>query len=428
MQFITNIDRKKYEKFVSKNPKSHFLQSSTWGDFSEKNNNRIPHYVGLVDDNNNLVAAALLLQKKLKFGYSYFYAPRGYVMDFDNFELLEAFTQELRKYAKEQKAIFIKIDPDIKLQDLDSEGNIIETNKSHYALVDKLKELGYRHFGFNKNFENSEPRYTFRLDLTQSLEDINEHFHQTTKKIIKRGNPYHLKLLKNEEASIDDFYLTMIETSKREGVLYHNKSYYASFYEMLHKNNQSDLYEVTIDIKELKKEYKTLIKDLKDKIKTYEGKEDTKNQNKKQELVNQLTKKEKEWQQIKEIEEDNLVLSSILTAKYGNKVWTVHGGNHTLLRELNANYLIYYEIIKDAKEEGYELIDFFGTTGDPKKDNPIYGIHLFKKRLGGEYTEFIGEFDLVTNRFMYFIFQKLIPIYRNIKRKRLQRKKENQIK
>ena len=31
--------------------------------------------------------------------------------------------------------------------------------------------------------------------------------------------------------------------------------------------------------------------------------------------------------------------------KFGNKVWTIHGGNNSVLRELNANYLIYYEII-----------------------------------------------------------------------------------
>ena len=140
--------------------------------------------------------------------------------------------------------------------------------------------------------------------------------------------------------------------------------------------------------------------------------------------MNQLTKKEKEYEEIQKIKEKRLVLSSILTAKYGDKVWTVHGGNHSLLRELNANYFIYFEIIKDAKNEGYHYIDFFGTTGDPREENPIYGIHLFKKRLGGEYTEFIGEFDLVSKPLLYFIFQKLIPFYRKMKRKSQRRNQD----
>ena len=73
--------------------------------------------------------------------------------------------------------------------------------------------------------------------------------------------------------------------------------------------------------------------------------------------------------------------------------------------------------MKDAYDAGYKYLDCFGTCGDanPDKNNPIFGIHSFKKRLGGEYTEFIGEFDLITNKFMYTAYKKLIPIYRKIK-------------
>ncbi len=424
MHFITEIDPKKYDDFVKNHKKSHFLQSATWGKFEEKEAGRTPHYVGMEDESHQLVAAALLLEKKLPLGYCYFYSPRGYVIDFDDFDLITTFTKELKHYLKKKRALFVKIDPDIKLETLDIDGNVLENEENHFALVDHLKSLGYRHFGYNKNFENSEPRYTFRLDLTPSIEEIVEHFHPTTKKIIKRGNPFHLILEKNEEANIEDFYLTMMETSKREKVLYHDIEYYKTFYEMLHKENQADLYVVSIDIDELKENYESKIKELKEKIASFDGKTDTKNQNKKQEFVNQLTKKEKEYEEIQKIKEKRLVLSSILTAKYGDKVWTVHGGNHSLLRELNANYFIYFEIIKDAKNEGYHYIDFFGTTGDPKEENPIYGIHLFKKRLGGEYTEFIGEFDLVSKPLLYFIFQKLIPFYRKMKRKSQRRNQD----
>ena len=84
---------------------------------------------------------------------------------------------------------------------------------------------------------------------------------------------------------------------------------------------------------------------------------------------------------------------------------------------LNANYLLYYTIIKEAHDNGFKIVDCFGTCGiaNPDKSNPIYGIHSFKKKLGGEYIEFIGEFDFVVNKFLYFAYKKLIPIYRKIK-------------
>ncbi|MEG2283036.1 MAG: peptidoglycan bridge formation glycyltransferase FemA/FemB family protein [Bacilli bacterium] len=414
MELINNLDKTDYDNFVKHHQKSHFLQSYPWGEFEKEYDNWLPHYLG-IKDNDTLVGATLLLEKKLLFGYKFFYAPRGYIIDFNNNTLLEETSRLLKNYAKNNKAIFIKINPDIKLENLDIEGNILP-GVNNFPLIDKLKKLGYKHLGFYKNFDRSEPRYTFRLDLTKGLEYITNNFHPTTKKIIKRGNPYQLELTKNNSEDIESFYITMLETSKREGVLYHDIEYYRHFYQELHKENMSDLYVVKANIPKIKEIELAKIIELtaeKDKLVT---KNDLKNQNKKQELINQIQKIEKELKLLSEIKEDKLVLSSILTAKYGNKVWTVHGGNHSLLRELNANYYIYYEIIKDAITEGYQLIDFFGTTGDPNINNPVYGIHLFKKRLGGEYTEFIGEFDFIINKPLYFIFITLIPIYRKIKR------------
>ena len=94
-----------------------------------------------------------------------------------------------------------------------------------------------------------------------------------------------------------------------------------------------------------------------------------------------------------------------------------------MLRSMNSNYLIYYEIIKDAVEEGYKTIDFFGTSYNPTQDDPEYGIWLFKKRLGGEYTEFIGEFDYIFKGLTYKLFNILVPIHRKISK--IKSKKKN---
>ena len=414
MKLIENLSKEKYEQFCSENKQmSHFLHSYVWGKFQEKERGIIPHYVGYEDNNHNIVAAALLLERNLMFGYTYFYSPRGYIIDYNNKQLLKEFTKELKLFAKKRKALFIKIDPDVKLHNLDNEGNVLKEETNNEQLVTYLKSLGYKHLGFNKNFENNQPRYTFRLDLTPTIEEITNNFHQTTKKIINKANPYDLILIKNDSNTIDDFFKTMSETSDREGIVNHTYKYYKDYYEFLHKENMSDLYVVKADVKKLKKTYEEKIASIEaniNKMSDEKYKSSEKNTNKKQEYINQLTKAKKEYAVIEPIKEESIVLSAILTAKYGNKVWTLHGGNSTLLRELNANYFIYYEIIKDAKKEGYEIIDFFGTTGNPTKDNPVYGIHLFKKRLGGEYTEFIGEFDFIINKPIYYVYKTLVPI------------------
>ena len=90
MEFIENIEREEYTKFVINHINSHFLKSYEWGVVSRKRG-LTPHYVGL-KDKNKLVATALLLEKKLPLGYKYYYIPRGYTIDYTNKDLLNKLT------------------------------------------------------------------------------------------------------------------------------------------------------------------------------------------------------------------------------------------------------------------------------------------------------------------------------------------------
>lgn len=420
MNFVEHIEEKEFENFVCNHKtKSHFMQSYAWGEVS-KAKGLLPHHVGL-KNNGKLVASALILEKKLFGKYSYFYIPRGFVADFEDKDVLKKFSEELKKYAKSKHSIFIAMDPDVKLQDLDPDGNVINNDKNNFELVKFIESCGWTHLGFNKNFEHREPRYTFRLDLDkESFDDIYKGMHPTTRKILNKGNQYELEVFKGNENNIDDFYLTMEETAAREHLFCFSKEYYLNFYKKLHERGMSDLYVVKVNLSHLKELYKEKVVALENELNNLDEskyKNKQKLENKKKDLINNLEKVKKEAENIYEIKDEELVLSSIMTAKYNDKVWTIHGGNHRLLRELNANYLLYLTIIKDAWGEGYKKIDFFGTIGDPNPKDNGYGIHLFKKRLGGEYTEFIGEFNMVLNKPLYFLYTKVYPNIRKLKRK-----------
>ena len=417
MEFIELDSPQEYEKFVSTHPKAHFMQSYYWGDVM-KFKHFHPHYM-VLKDNGIIVASALMLQKYLFKGYCYYYIPRGFVLDYNNFSLIEKFTACIKVYAKEHKGIFIKIDPDIKLHNLDIDGNIIG-EENQFPLIQKLQQLGYQHLGFYKSFDGEQPRYTFRLNLNRDFDSIYGGMHPTTRKILNKKNQYDLNLYKGGIEDINDFYQTMLETAERERIKAQPIEYYKNFYSILHQHGMSDLYIVKANIKNLKKSFKKVICDIEkeiDFLQNTEYKNVDKKVNKQKDLEKKLEKSKLELEEIENIKEEEITLSSIIITKYGDKVWTIHGGNSTLLRKLNSNYLLYYNIIEDAYNDGYKVIDFFGTSGEanPEKSNPIYGIHNFKKRLGGEYTEFIGEFDLVLNSFMYFLYKKLIPLYRKIK-------------
>ncbi len=413
MEFVTNISAKEFDQFAKSHAlKSHFMQSASWGQVCKKGKNLIPHYVGL-KDNNQLVAATLLLQKKLFLGYSYFYAPRGYIIDFNNSSLLTHFTKCLKSYAKKNKSIFIKIDPDIELHHIDDNGLPIDDGYNNYSLIKLLKQLGYKHLGFNKGFEHNQPRYTFRLNMDKPFEEIKANFHPTTRKILNKNNPYNLEIKYGTGKDIKNFWKLMKITANRNDFVSNVYQYYYNFYNILHKHNMSDLYYITIDIKKIIKTTNIMITETKKEIKN------TNNINIKNDLINKLEKLQSNLKSFKNYQqeyENNLLISAIITAKFNDKVWTIHGGNHNAFKELNANYILYYQVLLDAYNNGYKIFDFFGTTGNPNSNDNIAGIHLFKKRFGGRYIEFIGEFDLIIYKLPYFIFTKIIPMYRKIKK------------
>ena len=63
-------------------------------------------FVGLID-NNNILAASLILIEKRK-GFKYAYAPRGFLINYNDFKLLDVFTQKIKKFLSKKGVTAIK--------------------------------------------------------------------------------------------------------------------------------------------------------------------------------------------------------------------------------------------------------------------------------------------------------------------------------
>lgn len=427
MKFIENVDKNRYEKFVKNHKlKSHFLQSYAWGQFALECKNCTPYYVGLENNKGELVATALLLQKNLPMGYSYFYSPRGFVIDFYDKKLLTEFVQNIKKFAKKKKAIFVKIDPDLIWRKEKNNGEEVKLDKDPSKVFECLTELGFKHLGFTKNFETNQPRYTFRIDLTQSMEEIKSKFSKTTTQRINKGEQLKTKVWIGNEDDIKLFSHLMDLTENRKDFVSHDYEYYKKLYELYNKDNKMLLFLGSVNTKEVIDIYKNEMKDIDADLEKLGGDNlCRKNQTKKSELEK---RKQKLQEYIDEYTEafnkygEEIILNAHVIMQYGNKAWTLYAGNHNILMDCYSNYTAYFEHIKHSKESGLEIYDHFGTIGDLSKDNPRYGLHEFKKSFGGDYVEFIGEFDLIINKFMYFNFKKLVPFYRNLVKKRAKKR------
>ena len=402
MKFIENVKKEEYSKFVENHKYSHFLKSYEWAEVS-KLKGWIPFCVGL-KDKNKLVATALLLKKKLPLGYSYFYIPRGYTIDYSDYSLIEQFTQEIDKFTKKHKSLFFKIDPDIKLHTIDKEADIIE-GENNYELVQKLLNIGFKRKKLNKFFENEQPRFTFRINL-DTEENINKRYSKTVHRFIKKSNFYEVEPYIGKKEEIEEFTRLMKLTEKRQNFYSHNSNYYEKFYEIFKENNHVEVMLAKVNLKKI-------IDKLEDEITKIE---DIEIKNKKI--------AEKELFESKLNSREEIVVSAYFTVFYGDKAWYLYGANDMDFKNTLANYKLFDFQIKQALERGIPIFDEFGTIGDTHTNNKLIGLHEFKKKFGGEYTEFIGEFDYIQKPFINFLYKMIIPVRRRLVRRRLRNKGE----
>ena len=89
-------------------------------------------------------------------------------------------------FLKENKGIYLKIDPDIMYQEIDENAIKIENGQNNYDIYNTLISLGYKHMGFNKLYERNQPRYTFRIDLTKSIDEVTKNISKTFMKTVRR--------------------------------------------------------------------------------------------------------------------------------------------------------------------------------------------------------------------------------------------------
>ena len=429
---LKELEPKAFDNFVrTHKTKSHFLQSFSWGELVKEKRHLYPYYLGLVNDDNEILAATLLLLKKLPLNLCYLYAPRGFVIDFYNADLLETFSQEIVKFAKKKRAIYFKIDPDIIWQRTTCQGEVIEEEKKEKKVFNHLKKLGYRHLGFTQNFETTQPRYTFRIDLTQSLDEIISHFSKTTKQRLNKSEKLKTKVIIGEEKDLETFYQLMMLTEDRKDFVSYSLDYYQKLYQLFNQKDKATLFLGKVNLEETMEVLSKDLQELNTNINSLPKENLSKSaKNKEKEWTKQKEQIAREIEKYKHLETENgkeITISAHMILEYGNKAWVLYAGNHNILTETYTNYHTYFEHLKFCKERNLEIYDQFGTIGDLSKSNPRFGLHEFKRKFGGDYIEFMGEFDYVLKPVLYFAFTKLVPFYRNFIKQRKKKELKNEV-
>lgn len=424
---LKKLSKKEFKTFADKNPEITFHQTEEWANL-KKVNNWDAHYIGLEDDNKKIVAGALLLSKTLPIiKKKMFYSPRGFLIDYNNKELLKKFTEEIKKYAKTENAIFIKIDPFVEYQEHDNNGDIVKNGYNNKDAVENLKSLGYKFFGFNLMQDTLQPRWMHVIETKdRNLDDVMKDMESKTRQILRKNEKCGITTREITRDELPIFKDIMKHTSDRREFVDRPLSYYAAMWDALHDSGILKILIAEIDFNKYEKntleEKEEIENNLKDRIYKKE-KNILKMNDKKYNSSNKqdeeaIKRLEKQLEKIKELKDeygDKEILGGILFLIYGNEVLSLHGGSHAKLMQFQSAYTIHFEGVKMAVEGNYNRYNFYGITGDFRKENPLYGLYLFKKSFGGHVVELIGEYDLIVSKFWYTLYNLAFKTYHKLK-------------
>ena len=423
---LKKITEKQYEKFIKEQPDILFFHSVEWGRFKSETNWDM-EIVGMYD-NKKIVAASILLSQKIPFlKKKMYYSPRGLVLDYSNYNTIKEYTIRLKEYLKEKDAVFLKINPYIKYRDRDKDGNVVGSF-CNQNLINYLKKLGYKHYGFYKKFDKKrdlEPRWLSVLDISnKSVDELLKDMRTTTRWMIGKSQKNYITIKKASYDDLGKFKSLMQHTAQRRKFDDRDLSYYQTMYKELKNTNMLNLMFAHIDLEKLKGQTLTNIKKLEDKIKTM--KVTFKNKNQVSEFKNQIKSLNKRLEDINyktELYGNNPLIAAGLYLSYGDQVVYLFGGSYKDFMHYGAQYLMQYEMIKYAKDNNFKKINFYGIDGDFKEKAKYYGLFDFKRGFNADVVELIGEFDLVLNKTNYILYKIMFAVYKLLKKcKRLIKK------
>ena len=386
------ITEKEYREFWENHPLKTFL-SSTEISKLRKPLNWNTHYVG-VKENKKIIAATMLLSHKRHFNKWEFYSPRGYLLDFNNKELLTFFTTEIKKYIKEKNGYIFRVDPYLIYRQRDIDGNIVEDGIDNRGVVEQLKTLGFQKVPIEKT---EQVIWMFSLDLEGKTEEqILKEMKPNTRNQIKKTEKFGITVKEIGYDELDRFQSIMEETSKRKGFSNRKLSYYQDMYKLFHDKQEIKYFITELD---LKKYTEGLEKECKEKQDKLNSLSDAKyNDGEKKNLTNEIASFEKRIQESKEIMEntgkDIITLSGSMFMLIKPEVIYLSSGNYEEYMKFNSQYLIQWELIKYGIENGFKKHNFYGIPANINEHPKDYGIYEFKRGFNGYVEELIGEYEL----------------------------------
>lgn len=210
-----------------------------------------------------------------------------------------------------------------------------------------LEGLGFRFVGSDDpDLGGTQPRYVMKTDLRPEPDELLASFHPKWRYNIRLAERKGVTVRAGTRADLPEFYRVLQITAERDEFRVRGLDYYERLYDLLVPAGMAKLF-------------------------------------------------------VAEVE--GQMVSGAILFRMGREAVYVYGASDNEHRNLMPNHLLQWTMMQWARAQGCEVYDFRGVTrevdGEPVGD--LGGLNRFKRGFAAEYSEYIGEYDLVFSPFWY---------------------------
>ncbi|HWQ45718.1 MAG TPA: peptidoglycan bridge formation glycyltransferase FemA/FemB family protein [Longilinea sp.] len=348
------MNAQEWDLIIQKMPEPHILQTWEWGEVKAVTGwQSFPQQWGGQ-------AAALVLERSprlLKIGpqVRVLYSPRGPMVNWEDRSSRTAALSGLMDFAKQRKALFIKIDPEFILSTGIPGAEDESINSSGELVQQELRQSGWRYSSDQIQFRN-----TVWLDLQGGEENWLERMKQKTRYNLRLAQKKDVVVRIADESEFPLLYRMYQETSVRDGFVIRPQSYYIGVWQKFISQNLGCAL-------------------------------------------------------IAEVEGEPV--AGLVELWFGQRAWYMYGMSTNKHREKMPAYLLQWEAMRQASLHGCTNYDLWGAPEVFDESDSMWGVYRFKEGLGGKVIRTLGAWDYPVYPGLYSLYTRILPRILDIMRR-----------
>ena len=360
------MDARSWNSLLQSLPEPHILQTWEWGQvkaafgwtpsyhvWEERSPGKLIYVAGQPQESTIAYAMALVLKRRLivrgsDMGFNVIYVPKGPILrDWSERDMRQQVLSDLLIYARQQNAIFIKIDPDVRLGCGIPGRPEAREDPRGASLTTYLKQSGWIYSADQIQFPNS-----VYIDLNVPEETLLSNMKQKTRYNIRLAEKHNVSIRQGGESDIPDLYRMYAITSQRDGFVIRPLEYYESVWKLCMQAGFA----------------RPLIAEV-----------------------------------------NGEPVAAVILFWLSRQAWYLYGMSLDTHREKMPNYLLQWEAIRLAKANGCQRYDLWGAPDVFDENDSLWGVYRFKEGLGGYVVRNIGAWDYPIRPHWYELYMDIMP-------------------